>query len=290
MSTPGTDGAAAASSVRVMTWNVWGRFENWEERQAALAAVLREQQPDIVLLQESWADRHGRCQPEELAAALGGYHAAWPRDWKGNGSWFGNAILSRWPVLHTERHWLHRLDAGTPHRHVTLAVLDTPWGPWPAASTHFEYPFDASAQRILNAQELLHIVANRQGDRAHAESILPVIVGADLNAVPDSDEVHLLTGRKPGVRGVVLSDVWEQVGPGGRLGAEGVTWNPRNPYLQHTAWPNRRLDYVLVSWPRRKPIGNPVRAWIAGDHPIEGVFPSDHFAVMAELYAGATAN
>ena len=54
-------------------------------------------------------------------------------------------------------------------------------------------------------------------------------------------------------RGVVFSDVWEVVGEGGRLGREGVTWDPRNPYLSDTAWPNRRLDYLLVSWPRPKP-------------------------------------
>ena len=46
----------------------------------------------------------------------------------------------------------------------------------------------------------------------------PMLVGADLNAVPDSDEVRLLTGRRPGVDGVVLSDVWEHVGAGGVFG------------------------------------------------------------------------
>jgi hypothetical protein len=42
----------------------------------------------------------------------------------------------------------------------------------------------------------------------------------------------------------------------------------------------------LVSWPRPKPIGNPVRAWIAGNEAVDGVYPSDHFAVVGELRAG----
>jgi hypothetical protein len=131
----------------------------------------------------------------------------------------------------------------------------------------------------------MQIVAHRQGDRKVAERRLPFIVGADLNAVPDSDELAILTGRRAGVRGVVFSDVWEIVGEGGRLGLEGVTWNPRNPYLTNTAWPNRRLDYLLVSWPRPKPVGNPVRVWLAGNYPVDGVFPSDHFAVVADITA-----
>lgn len=283
------------TTMRVMTWNLWGRFQNWRERQPGIATVLREQNPDVVFLQESWADRGGVAQPEELADALGGFHAAWPQDdWRihprnGGASWFGNAVLSRWPVLSVERHWLHRLDAGVPHRHVTFAVLDSPWGPWPVASTHFEYLFDASEQRLLNAEELMHLVARYQGERRDAERRLPVIVGGDLNAVPDSDEMGLLTGRRPGVRGVVFSDVWEIVGDGGRLGAQGVTWDPRNPYLSDTAWPNRRLDYLLVSWPRPKPIGNPVRVWVAGDQPVDGIHPSDHFAVVADIRVGTPA-
>jgi len=277
------------NTLRVMTWNVWGIADGtqWEERQAGIESVLVEQDPDIVFLQEARAEHSGDRQPERLAAALGGFHAAWPLgQWEGRDGWFGNAVLSRWPVISTSWHPLHRLNGGTPWRHMVEVVVDSPWGPWPMISTHFEYPFDQSAQRQLSARELMQLVAHRQGEKSSALRRLPVIVGADLNAVPDSDEVHILTGRSPGVRGVVFSDVWEIVGAGGRLGEQGVTWNPRNPHLANTAWPNRRLDYLLVSWPRPKPIGNPIRAWIAGDQPVNGRYPSDHFAVVADIRAG----
>jgi len=41
-----------------------------------------------------------------------------------------------------------------------------------------------------------------------------------------------------------------------------------------------------VSWPRPKPLGNPRRAWLAGVDPVDGVWPSDHAAVVVDLYDG----
>ena len=44
---------------------------------------------------------------------------------------------------------------------------------------------------------------------------------------------------------------------------------------------------LLVSWPRPKPVGNPLRCRLAGDGPVEvdgeSVWPSDHAAVVAEF-------
>jgi hypothetical protein len=59
----------------------------------------------------------------------------------------------------------------------------------------------------------------------------------------------------------------------------------RYPYQADTAWPNRRLDYVFVSWPRPKPLGNPLRAHLAGTDAIGELHPSDHAAVVVDLSA-----
>ena len=105
-------------------------------------------------------------------------------------------------------------------------------------------------------------------------------MGADLNAVPWSDEVRLLTGASAvPVPGLAFTDCWEHAGDG----SPGWTWAATNPYLADSAMPNRRLDYLLVSWPRPRPAGNPVRCWLAGVEPVAGVQPSDHHAVVADL-------
>jgi endonuclease/exonuclease/phosphatase family metal-dependent hydrolase len=261
--------------MRVLTWNVWGRHGDWEAREPAIVAVLHAEAPDIVCLQESWADRGGECQAERIAARLGGFQSVVADGPWFNGRWLGNALLSRWPVERHEVRPLPRLDGGPPYRQVVIGYVATPFGEWPVASTHFEHRFDGSAARRLHAEHLLRIGHEIRGD---PESSLPLIVGADINAVPDSDEARMLTGRAPGPGGIVFSDVWEQCG-----GADGATWRADNPYTTDSAWPNRRLDYVLVSWPRPRPVGNPTGAWLAGLDPVDGVHPSDHAAVVAEI-------
>lgn len=50
--------AVTTSTVRVVTWNVWGRYgPRHERRQAGLEDILAEAAPDIVCLVEAW--RHG---------------------------------------------------------------------------------------------------------------------------------------------------------------------------------------------------------------------------------------
>ena len=160
-----------------------------------------------------------------------------------------------------------------------LAVVDAPYGAVPVVSAHTEYRFEQSETRVAQTAALARFVAENRGE---PETAFPVIVGGDLNAVPDSDEVRQLTGRTvPPVAGLVLHDAWELAGEG-----SGVTWHPDNPYLADAVWPNRRIDYLLVSWPRPKQLGTPIRAWIAGDRPVDGVQPSDHYAVVADLRAG----
>src|SRR6266568_1462002 len=63
-------GPVVESSVRVVTWNVWGRYgPRWETRQAALEDTLAEVEPDVVCLVEAW--RWGESsQPAQVARRL----------------------------------------------------------------------------------------------------------------------------------------------------------------------------------------------------------------------------
>lgn len=59
-------GPLIQTRVRVTTWNVWGRSGPWRERQPVIADTLASVSPDLVALQESWADAE-----ESQAARLG---------------------------------------------------------------------------------------------------------------------------------------------------------------------------------------------------------------------------
>ncbi|MEI7916115.1 MAG: hypothetical protein WCH82_15340 [Mycobacteriaceae bacterium] len=70
----------------------------------------------------------------------------------------------------------------------------------------------------------------------------------------------------------------------GRLADPGHTWSAGNALVPRNAiHPHRRLDYVMVSTPRRPGAGHVCECSLAGDSAVDGVWASDHFAVVAEV-------
>jgi endonuclease/exonuclease/phosphatase family metal-dependent hydrolase len=279
-------------SLRVMTWNLWWQFGEHRHREQAIVQVLGEQDPDVICLQEVWIrreDGHLTHQAEILADRLGmQWVANEPVFWKEAA--FANAILSRWPITRVVDQRLPGADGHLTHRRMVMGEVQSPWGVWPVLSTHLDHRFDASATRmaqltaVLSAVDEHRVRAVQAGVAPSAAELLPTVIGADLNAVPDSDEVRAVTGRSPSlVPGLVMSDVWEQVGEG-----QGATWQKENPHAASSAWPNRRIDYLLVAWPRPKPVGNPISAHLVADQATtvgeQQIWASDHAGLVADLW------
>ena len=264
---------AVTDTVRLATWNLWWRHGDLDARAPAILATLRAVAPDVIGFQEVCS--RDPDQIRWLEDELGMHVVASPRD-EDDRFTIVNAIATRWPILESEWRFVDVGDKPK-HRTVLWARVDTPYGPWDVFTTHLSHGFDQSAIRSRQLDEIAGWVDERRRDDRQAR-LPPVLVG-DLNAVPDSDEIRRLTGRSaPAVEGLVFSDTWEHVGDG-----EGVTYSAINPYVNDSAWPERRLDYVLVSWPRQRPNGNPVRADRFGLDPIDGVIASDHWGVVADL-------
>ena len=274
--TPRSDRVRGSDRVRVLTWNVWWRFGPWLERQPGILTTLQEEDADIICLQEVWASDGGEDQARTLADALGYSFARTPSPfWEGFS--FGNAILSRWPILGCEAHPLPDSRGQSSHRSALHASIDAPFGVIHIICTHIDYRFDRSSTRVAQTRAVAELVASVRGN---AETAFPVIVAGDFNAMPDSDEMRSLLGRgEPPVPGLIFHDAWELAGDG----TSGCTWSSSNPHLADAIWPNRRLDYVLVSWPRPKGVGTPVACRVVGTSPIDGAVPSDHYAVVADL-------
>ncbi|MEM7341646.1 MAG: endonuclease/exonuclease/phosphatase family protein [Actinomycetota bacterium] len=261
--------------MRALTWNIWWQFGPWQERQPAIQAELAAVDADVVLLQEVWAtDDHGD-QAERLAAPLG-YHVERTTKPDGSPHAFGNAILSRWPMTRREQITLSGPDGGPSHRSALAATVAAPTGEWLVVTTHLAWQYDQSALRSRQLQEVVDLaVRHRSAEPDHP----PVILGGDLNAVPESDEVRRLTGLAPPYTdGLVFTDCWAAVGDG-----DGDTWTRDNPHSSEALWPRRRLDYVFVTWPRPKPLGNPVRARLVGCAAHGGMVPSDHYGVVVDF-------
>jgi endonuclease/exonuclease/phosphatase family metal-dependent hydrolase len=62
----------------------------------------------------------------------------------------------------------------------------------------------------------------------------------------------------------------------------GFTWDRGNGYQADSVIPDSRIDYILVGLPRHGQ-GKVRSARVAGARPIKDVWPSDHFAVVADV-------
>ena len=242
----------------------------WTRRRPLVAQALAEVRADVVGLQEDSQDlgcAEGGSQSAQLAADLGYACGAVPNTWEG-GVRKGNAVLSRHPILglraaplpaapgEAERH-------GAGVRDALHAAIQTPCG-----LIHFFVAHLTTRGEAARLAEAAHLLAHVQ---ARATDGTAIVVG-DLNALPQSETVRLLTGRAGAPR-LRLRDAWAEA----NAGDPGLTMlfhTPRTP-----GETGARIDYVLVG-----PGPEVVRAVLLGTEPdADGFYPSDHFGVAATL-------
>lgn len=260
------------SVLRVASWNIWWRYGPWKDRRTAIETTLKEVKADVVALQEVW-DEAGSNLAAALAEELA-FDFAYQRSEKRDGVGFGNAILSRWPIATTDwRPLPGRLESGE-GRSVLFAEVSSTKGPLQVFVTHLNWRFEHSAIRQRQVTEILRFVSSK------ARPNHPPIVCGDFNAEPQSDEIRMMTGHRDcRVAGTAFRDAWLSGGDGG----VGYTWDNRNEFAAVEHEPNRRIDYVLVGPPGDEGEGKILSCRLAGDEPVDGIWPSDHFSVVADL-------
>jgi endonuclease/exonuclease/phosphatase family metal-dependent hydrolase len=265
-------GPIVASTMRVATWNVWGRFGDWEQRQVAIEDTLVEEAPDLVCLVESWSAEE-ETQPERIASRLGYDHHFFEGDWQQDGWVSGIGLVSRWPTT-TREHRLLRDEQGGGVGEAVYALIDGDRGPIQLFIAMLDFPLGGSAVRQGQVRQLAAFI-QEVTRRRH-----PTVLCGDFNAGPDSDEIRMLTGKAAtAADGLVFYDGWEIAGDG----TPGYTWSNANPLAAVARYPDRRFDYVLSAWPRRGAVGHPTGCRLLGVVPFEQPQLSDHYGVVAEL-------
>lgn len=266
---PHSYGTLIETTARVITWNVWGRYAPWREREGAIVATLRNARADVVVLTESWAKGDDtQCarlaEPLELPHhVFSGVTAQEDED-----ALSGVAVLSRWPIRHEA---VHTFGGAR----VQYAELAGPRGPIQVFGLVMDaWWFDESRARQNAVRDLLN-----HANEVQDESV-PLVVCGDFNADPDSDEIRMLSGRTTApVPGMSFYDAWDVAGPA----VPGYTWSNSNPWATQLLWPDRRIDYIFTAAPRRGGAGHPLGATLLGTRPVAGVHPSDHYALQADV-------
>jgi endonuclease/exonuclease/phosphatase family metal-dependent hydrolase len=262
------------TDVKVLTLNIWNRLGPWEERLVAIRDTLAKERPDVVGLQEVITTPFGDLLDQGKAIAEGfGYEVAFGRA-HGEGFSFGNAVLSRWPIARSECFALPDGEGSEP-RAVTAAELAAPFGTLPFFSTHLAWRYHEGAVRQAQA------VAVAEHVRSWSPSDVPAVLVGDFNAEADADEIRYLRGLTALGRGrcVYFADAYGTVGDLAR----GATFAKSNPFAATLREPDRRIDYIFVHRTNDDVRGEPVAARVAFNEPVNGVFPSDHYGVIATL-------
>ena len=257
-----------------MTWNLWWQFGPWEQRQAGIHQVVRQVEPDILCVQESWAERspsgNVRSQVADIAETLGLKHQApvelrfHERPDRPVARAFTNAIISRWPMSDITVARLPKADCTPSYRIAVMATVETPSGPVRIVTAHIAHVGEDDADRLAQAKRLAELAGS-----GLAKSWPNTILAGDLNASPDSPELAALTDAG-------LTDTWDAAN------GYGWTWAETNPHAQGARHPNRRLDYILTGAGL-----NATTAGLAGTKAFDGMFPSDHYAVWADVEAAS---
>jgi endonuclease/exonuclease/phosphatase family metal-dependent hydrolase len=261
-------------TLRVLSLNIWNDSDPWKARLEQIRRWIAHLDPDVIGFQEV-VRGNGVDLLNELVADMpyGTDFARASTFWKYESD-FGNAVASRWPI--TDREEVRLPDKGDGETRVALSVaIESPFGEVCFTSTHLNWKFHHGAVRERQVVAVCDLALRRR-----PRGGFPPIVVGDFNAEPESAEIRYMTGLQSlEGKSVYFHDSWRLAGSGGA----GITWSNRNKYARMALEPDRRIDYIFVGNPMITGAGLVERCRVVCDENTDGVWPSDHFGVYAEL-------
>ena len=271
--------ATSSGEVRVATLNLWGRHGAWDKRRSVLIDGFRELLPDLVAFQEAIVG-NGYDQVTDLLGA--GYHVVHQAGRSEDGT--GAAIASRWPlgeVREADWHVTARVDPA--HGWIGSVAVAEIFAPDPVGALLFVHHKPSWQWGFEHERELQAVAAARFVEELVDQRSQHVVLAGDFDAVPDAASIRFWSGRQAlSGTSVCYRDAWESTHPGD----PGHTFTPRNPLVAGGEMPlelGRRIDYVFVRCGDHGPTLDVSACARIFDEPVDGVWASDHFGVVADL-------
>ena len=183
--------AQMPSSLRVLSYNIhYGQGMDGEYNIQRLAEVIKTAKPDLVALQEVDVGvlRSGRVHQLQKLGELTGLTARFGPTQHYEGGLFGNAVLTRLPILDEVIQPLPYTEA-TPElqtypRGALAITVQAPDGkPLRFISTHFQH--NVPADRVAEAEAINKLFADP------ADKLRTLLAG-DFNAKPDEEPIKIL--------------------------------------------------------------------------------------------------
>lgn len=255
----------APMRLTVMTYNIHsGVGADLKLDLDRIADLIRDQGADIVGLCEvdQGTTRSGRVDQARHIAERLGYHYVYGPNFMYDGGAFGNAVLSRYPIVSSANHPLPNVHFNEP-RGLLEAQVDTGGGILTVFVTHLDVEYADS--RLAQAWAVVEISSKVAG---------PKVVMGDLNASPTgTPEIAALLRHFNDTQQVyrVLVDSAELVKEG--LFARDYL---KGGYTYDAYDPARRIDYILTSFDIKVPAA-------AGAARVPRILASDHLPYVAAI-------
>lgn len=187
-SSPHAETAEPPHQLRVLCYNVhggWGTDGKYDV--ARLADVINKAKPDLVALQEVdvGVKRSGRVHDVRELSKLTGLAARFGPTQHYAGGLFGNAVMTRLPILDVSIHplpYTESTEERTTYPRGAIAVtIQGPDGkPLRFVSTHFQH--NVPDDRVAEAKAINKLFAAN-------DDHLRTILAGDMNAVPDAEPI-----------------------------------------------------------------------------------------------------
>lgn len=237
--------------IRVLSYNIHhGAGVDGKLDLERIAGVINSVKPDLVSLQEveKNTNRTGNVDQPAVLGKLTGLTPVFEKNIDFGGGYYGNAVLSRFPIVEHKNHLLPCLNNGEQRGALVVKVEAGPAKlPLVFVATHLDHRRDDQERR--QSAEVINKLA--------ADWKAPAILAGDLNAPPES-EVLKIFGQQ-----------WK------RANREIMPTIPVNN-------PRTQIDYILVRSPGKD--GAAASGWkVLSFKVLDEAVASDHRAVFAEL-------
>ena len=180
------------AQLRILCYNIhYGQGADGQYDLERLAAVIRSAKPDLVALQEVdvGVERSGRVHQARRLGELTDLAVRYGPTQHYQGGLYGNAVLSRWPILVVLIHplpYTEKMPDRTtyPRGAIAVTVRGPNDRPIRFISTHFQH--NVPEDRLAEARAI---------NKLFASDDVPTILAGDMNATPDSEPIRELLKR-----------------------------------------------------------------------------------------------
>lgn len=243
-----------APTLKVVTLNLYHDKDDWPRRRVQIAQQLLQLQPDAIVLQEVIQRKTLTNQAQWLAEQLGYEWHFVSVDPPANTQRYGNAILTRRPILERGGQRLHPFDDS---RTVGWLRVDMDGHPVNLYATHLHHTAQGGNLRKQQVADVMAYIAETSDG-------LPGIIAGDFNSAADAPELALIRDGHV--------DTFGTQHPHATAEAAST--------LNLAYFPPARIDHVFYQRDAFSALASGILFNTPDAH---GVWASDHYGVWVEL-------